>query len=94
MLRFYHITEKDYQGWPDEKTEFIILTELCPSAKEKYCNYILPAKPGNITFEENLRLSKISSIFLYFLAKLKSQNERLQSFCFLCLYCQSRMQKN
>ena len=48
--------------WTDEKKIFFFLCKLSPADYEKYCNYILPKKPGNITFDETvLILSRIFS---------------------------------
>ena len=62
------IFEKDCEEWPDKKHVRLLLGKFGAAEHEKYVNFILPRKPGEMTFRETLQiLTKIfgeqSSLF-------------------------------
>ena len=50
--RYKKIFKKDNRVWLDEKV-CLLLRKFCPLEHEKYFNYILPDKSGNVTSDEN-----------------------------------------
>ena len=50
------IFEKDCEKWPDEKKVRLLLDRFGAAENEKIMNFILPRKPGEVTFRETIQI--------------------------------------
>ena len=54
--RYESIFEKDCEKWPDKKKVKLLLGKFMVTEHEKYVNFILPKKPGEVTFRETIQI--------------------------------------
>lgn len=54
--RFADIFKEECSEWSQEKKVRLLLQKLNPACHDRYCNYILPRVPGEISFDETVQI--------------------------------------
>ena len=77
--RYEEIFRNACKTWTDEKKVSFLLWKLSSAEHEKHCNYILPKKSGNITFDETVlilsRIFSVKSSLLHMQYLMKKEND-------------------